>query len=157
MTDKNYNGWTNYETWCVNLWLSNDEGTYNEVNDLLLQEQSVHEAETALSDFVEGLAESTCEGSISGASFVVDLLGSALANVNWTEIVESWISGLDDWRIDDHEILGLTVHLTSLKTGERYCGSDNEADEDTADYARSTCDDCDAEHDADDAEGMVAK
>jgi hypothetical protein len=26
MTDR-YNGWTNYETWCVNLWLSNDEGS----------------------------------------------------------------------------------------------------------------------------------
>lgn len=28
--DTTYNGWKNYPTWCVNLWLSNDEGLYNE-------------------------------------------------------------------------------------------------------------------------------
>lgn len=26
--EKRYNGWANYETWCVHLWLSNDEPTY---------------------------------------------------------------------------------------------------------------------------------
>ena len=28
-----YNGWANYPTWCVALWLDNDEGTYNAVRD----------------------------------------------------------------------------------------------------------------------------
>ena len=27
-TDTDYNGWTNYETWNVGLWLGNDEGLY---------------------------------------------------------------------------------------------------------------------------------
>lgn len=26
---KGYNGWTNYETWCVSLWLDNDSGSYD--------------------------------------------------------------------------------------------------------------------------------
>jgi hypothetical protein len=25
---KRYNGWSNYETWCVHLWLTNEEGSY---------------------------------------------------------------------------------------------------------------------------------
>lgn len=29
MNNKSYNGWTNYETWNVALWIQNDEGLYN--------------------------------------------------------------------------------------------------------------------------------
>ena len=31
--DTKYNGWTNYETWCVNLWIDNDEGTQEMVRE----------------------------------------------------------------------------------------------------------------------------
>jgi len=29
LTDTEYNGWTNYETWNVALWIGNDEGLYD--------------------------------------------------------------------------------------------------------------------------------
>ena len=31
MTDSTYNGWTNYETWNVKLWIDNEQSTYYDV------------------------------------------------------------------------------------------------------------------------------
>ena len=105
MTEENtetYNGWKNYPTWAVNMWLSNDQGTYNEtrerVREVLEQDHPTSEywslAESKrfntadmLKDFVEDLAHEEYDK----ASMLSDLIGYALGEVDWEEIASHWV------------------------------------------------------------------
>jgi hypothetical protein len=78
-TETPYNGWSNRETWLVNLWLTNDEGTYNEVRGMSADH---------ISDYVELLIDDVCANpTVPG--FANDLIGTALIHVNWFEIANS--------------------------------------------------------------------
>jgi hypothetical protein len=79
MNSEKSNGWTNHETWLVNLWLSNDEPMYREVLNII--RRSAHEPE-AIAEYVRSMVEDT---GIKG-----DLITYALASVNWQEIVEGF-------------------------------------------------------------------
>ena len=41
IADQTYNGWANYETWNVALWIQNDEGLYNLARTLFDYEEFV--------------------------------------------------------------------------------------------------------------------
>ena len=108
---RRYNGWTNYETWCVNLWMSNDHGSYlywqeisekccNNATDDANVASGIWTKRGAARFRLADVMESEIRESAPdlGASMFADLLGSALDEVNWHEIAQSWIDGIEyDW------------------------------------------------------------
>ena len=100
-----YNGWTNYETWTVSLWLDNEESSYRYWRD---QAQQHRETASESPQVIEGIwtieqaanfnladqleEEITAGIPLQEPSIYNDLLTAALSEVNWTEIAENWLS-----------------------------------------------------------------
>jgi len=84
VSSENYEGWTNYETWCVNLWL-NKEASYlwliqvannPELTDYQKCEVLKNEVEAA-------------NPLIDGESIYSDLLVAAMSSVDWVQIIQA--------------------------------------------------------------------
>lgn len=88
MTDTTYNGWTNRETWCVNLWLGNEQATHSDIQNIVSESAELYQAGDAISSYVEQLLGE----ERTTATMSADLLGCALARVNWREIAEGYWS-----------------------------------------------------------------
>ena len=83
-----YNGWTNYETWAVKLWLDNDEYLCNHWQPEVAQ---AADGVSGLADTVKEFVTDSDNGLIPdlGATLAADLLNAALSDVNWREIAEN--------------------------------------------------------------------
>jgi hypothetical protein len=102
-TDTRYNGWTNYETWNVKLWMDNDEGSYRYWNEVAQEcyddaeeGKTFTREEVACGNLSTRLKEEFEEAMPDlGASCWMDLLTAALSEVDWREIAESLLSDVD--------------------------------------------------------------
>lgn len=111
--DKTYNGWTNYETWNVKLWMDNDQGSYDYWREAAQEAWNESEAKQAdhphwsreecakfsladrLKDEHEDAMQTMLEESGQQCSMWADLLGAALSEVNWDEIAAGMIDDVD--------------------------------------------------------------
>ncbi len=104
-SDSSYNGWSNYETWVVNLWLGNDEVSYNKCQSLAqrcfaeaVADQVLSRKERACYQLANELKEMIEDGSplASEASVYSDLLNASISEVNWKEIANGLLQEIDD-------------------------------------------------------------
>ncbi len=104
MNEKEYNGWTNYETWCVNLWIGNDQGSEEQARELTLDAVSRHGKEDAPWHLADELKSwITDEAPDLGATLYADLLGAALSEVDWVEIAEGYLDAYAEESEDEEE------------------------------------------------------
>jgi hypothetical protein len=107
-----YNGWTNYETWVVNLWMDNEEGTHDywlEVAEdvynnkareniaigMTRMDEAIYLLADRLKDDHEDRKDSILENAGLTASVWADLLGAALCEANWREIAEHLLENIE--------------------------------------------------------------
>lgn len=103
--DTTYNGWKNYPTWAVNLWLSNDEGLYNATREIIAEVTAETESTSEYWTLEEShrfnaadMLKSWVTDDLApdlGATFAADLLGYALELVDWHEVADAWIEQVE--------------------------------------------------------------
>lgn len=86
-----YEGWTNYVSWAVKLWLDNEEWSYREVTAHALDDPDAQPCEFAdwLKDFTDAsvIGESRPDSGLAS-----DLFGAAWSDVDWQEIAEAYLA-----------------------------------------------------------------
>jgi ferritin len=92
MTDEKYNGWTNYETWLMNLVLTNEQSLYNTITELVEQYNPLDDYDLGdrLKEYIE---ENFTEPNTDDQIIHVDCERWTLRDfqeINWTEIATSF-------------------------------------------------------------------
>jgi len=93
-----YSGWTNRETWAINLYLENDQGFYDEVQQLThrsIQDNPLDEVTYRLADTLEEWVNALFEfDNISANEQLFNMLYSigSLYRVNWRELAQGYIN-----------------------------------------------------------------
>ena len=88
-----YNGWTNYETWNVALWIDNEQGSQEYWREVTREIRETASEASQVKDAIWSIEQAA---RFTLADQLEDLLGSALDNVNWREIAGNWLENLGD-------------------------------------------------------------
>lgn len=94
-----YNGWTNYETWNVALWLGNEEALYRDTIELARQAKDEWAAAEAIEEYVQDLRDETA----NTPGMFGDLLTNALNRVEWREIAKSMREDMEEADMEEEE------------------------------------------------------
>ena len=105
MSNNRYNGWKNYETWNVALWLDNDGSDFNDVAAEFIRdnfdEDHPTDFDSAYQDMAKYLENMIDEMRPEVTGMFADLLGAALGQVDWYEIATHYIDDISEETIKE--------------------------------------------------------
>ncbi len=80
-----YNGWKNYPTWNVALWIDNDEGLQHNARRIVKHAVDEWTAEQGLKEMVE-----SCNPLADKANMFSDLLSWSMSQIDYRDIVKHY-------------------------------------------------------------------
>jgi hypothetical protein len=98
MERKDYNGYTNYETWAVALWIDNDQGSQEYWLSVATELSSpdspeyIADENTQKCRLSDRLKDEHEEALPELQGFSADLLNAAMSEVDWYDIAENLIT-----------------------------------------------------------------
>ena len=103
MKDNKYNGWTNYETWNFNLWITNEEEDYSHALEMAFDSLDEYELSKRLEEWAVEMADDCISTEIG---FIVDMIYSSIKEVNFYEVATHlWEERQEAIREHDGEVI----------------------------------------------------
>ena len=105
---KEFNGWTNWETWNCNLWYENMDDYAQEIFDDLdfsLSHKSLkNEFTRKMADCIESIIEESADEFIGkkSSSFFADLINASLREINYWEIASHYWEVVDKSKLEEY-------------------------------------------------------
>lgn len=96
--EESYNGWTNRETWAVNLYIGEDP-VWSETRDEAMRQLSEDSTEAEIAEAAKSVTELLLEEyaqealSISVLKLMLDI--GSLYRVNWYELGQMWLDEVE--------------------------------------------------------------
>ena len=85
MATERYQGWANYETWAVALWINNEQSSQTQATEIASQADSEDNAAEGLRRWVEGMNPLADQGTLFS-----QLLNAALSEVDWYDVAAAF-------------------------------------------------------------------
>lgn len=79
-----YNGWTNFETWNFNLWITNEEEDYSYALEIAFDSEHEYELSKKLEEWAIEMADD-CSFT---HGFISDMVNGSIREVNFYEVAE---------------------------------------------------------------------